>query len=234
MSGSASADDGLRMIILCDFDDTAAAQNVGQMLLERFQPEGATPWEEVKARYANREISLAEYQEIAFRQLTAPVEEQFRYAQEAGGLRSGFAELAEHCARRGVALGVVSHGLDYYVEAILKENGVDVPVSAVATSHVDGVPSFSYDFADEGCEWWPGNCKCKALEEYRKRYGGRLVYAGDSASDACPALRADFVFARAWLAGFCKEQGLPYAELLDFHAVIDYIETHLGSEREGV
>ncbi len=219
------------MIILCDFDDTAAAQNVGQLLLERFQPDGGVPWRDVRERFANKEISLAEYQEIAFRQLRASVDEQRRYLQEAAGLRSGFAELAEHCARRGVVIGVVSHGLDYYVEAILTANGVDIPVRAVTTSHAGGVPSFSYDFADERCQWWPGNCKCRALDEYRERYGGPLVYAGDSASDACPALRADFVFARAWLAGFSDEQGLPYAELSDFRAVIDYVDSHLDECR---
>ena len=220
------------MIILCDFDDTAAAQNVGQLLLERFQPDGAAPWQDVRRRYTDKEISLAEYQEISFRRLTAPVEEQRRFLRESAGLRAGFAELAEHCARRGVALGIVSHGLDYYVEAILTANNIDIPFHAVTTSHADGVPSFSYGFADERCQWWPGNCKCKALEQYRRRYGGHLVYAGDSASDACPARRADFVFARAWLADFCKEQSLRYAELPDFHAVIDYVDASLETTEE--
>ena len=222
------------MIILCDFDDTAAAQNVGQMLLARFQPDGAVPWEDVRARYTAREISLAEYQEISFRQLTATVDEQRSFVSEEGRLRDGFAELAAHCARRGVVIGIVSHGLDYYVESILRANGVDVPVHAVATSHDGGGPSFRYDFSDEGCSWWPGNCKCRLLEEYRARYGGGrpVVYAGDSTSDTCPARRADFVFARDYLARYCAEEGLPWAELPDFYAVIDYIDAAMPPASE--
>ena len=228
-----------RMIILCDFDDTAAAQNVGQLLLERFQPDaalsGAVPWQVVRRRYVDKEISLAEYQEIAFRQLTASVDEQRRYVREAAGLRPGFVELARHCAGRGVGVAIISHGLDYYVEAMLDEKGVDIPYHAVTTSEVDGAPAFSYEFADEGCQWRPGNCKCRVLEEYRKSdlasspeggTGAHVVYAGDSASDACPALRADFVFARGWLTGFCRENDLPHAELSDFYAVIEYVEAY--------
>ena len=71
------------MIILCDFDDTAAAQNVGQLLLERFHPGSAalsgmpSPGSDVRRRYVDKEISLAEYQEIAFRQVDdAPLSEQ--------------------------------------------------------------------------------------------------------------------------------------------------------------
>ncbi len=218
-----------RMIILCDFDETAAAQNVARLLLERFQPDaalsGAVPWQYVRQRYVDKEISLAEYQEIAFRQLTASVDEQRRYVREAAGLRPGFAELAQHCAGRGVEVAIVSHGLDYYVEAMLDEKGVDIPYHAVTTSEVDGAPAFSYEYADEGCQWWPGNCKCRVLEDYRKN-GGHVVYAGDSASDACPAVRADFVFARGWLTGFCRENDLPHAELTDFYAVIEYVEAY--------
>ena len=232
-----------RMIILCDFDETAAAQNVARLLLERFQPDaapsGAVPWQDVRQRYVDKEISLAEYQEIAFRQLTASVDEQRRYVREAAGLRPGFAELARHCAGRGVSVAIVSHGLDYYVEATLDREAIDIPYHAVTTSKVDGAPEFSYEFADEGCQWWPGNCKCRVLEEYRKSdraslpagelrngNGAHVVYAGDSASDACPAVRADFVFARGWLTDFCRENDLPHAELTDFYAVIEYVEAY--------
>ena len=211
------------MIILTDFDDTAAVQNVGRMLLERFQPgaaPGVVPWRAILQRYADGEISLAEYQEIAFRQMTAPVAEQTAYVRANAQLRPGFPELAEWCAANDVPLEVVSHGLDYYVGALLDEQRVSVPFHCVRTSGADG-KTFEYSFADPDCAWFPGNCKCKAVERC-KRGGERVVYAGDGRSDACPAMRADFVFAREPLAGVCRERGVPHALLTDFHAVLAY------------
>ena len=215
------------MIILCDFDDSAAVQNVGQMLLERFQPDESTPgivhWREVSKRRADGEISLAEYQEITFRQMTATVEEQTDYVRSNAQLRPGFAELATYCAENGIRLAVASHGLDYYVEALLDEHGVEVEFHTVRT-HGPDAKTYEYTFSDESCAWWPGNCKCMALENYR-RDGEHVVYAGDGVSDACPVARADTVFAREPLAGICRERGIAYRELPDFFPVLECART---------
>ena len=219
------------MIILCDFDETAAAQNVGQLLLDRFTPDplpsGMLHWRDIRQRYVDREISLAEYQEIAFRQLGARLSEQARYVRAEARLRTGFPELAEYCRQRGIAIAIVSHGLDFYVQAALSAEGVDTPIHAVDTDEAGQTLTFSYPFADEDCASWPGNCKCAVLRRYR-RDGERVIYAGDSASDVCPASQADVVFARGWLADYCRENGLPHSELTDFFAVIDYLETSVG------
>ena len=212
------------MIILCDFDDTAAVQNVGQMLLERFQPDVSRPgivhWRDVSKRRADGEISLAEYQEIAFRQMDATVQEQTNYVRANAQLRPGFTELAAYCAENGIRLAVASHGLDYYVEALLDAHGVDVPCHTVQTCGADA-KTYAYPFADESCAWWPGNCKCAALDRSRND-GEHVVYAGDGVSDACPASRADAVFAREPLAGICRERGIAYHDLPDFYPVLQY------------
>ncbi|MCY4582978.1 MAG: haloacid dehalogenase-like hydrolase [Chloroflexi bacterium] len=221
------------MIILCDFDDTAAVQNVGQMLLERFQPDVSQPgvvhWRDVSKRRADGEISLAEYQEISFRQMTATVEEQRAYVRSNAQLRPGFTELAAYCAANGIRLAVTSHGLDYYVRALLDANGVNVESHAVRT-HGPAAKTYEYTFADESCAWWPGNCKCKALESCRSD-GEHVVYAGDGVSDACPAARADAVFAREPLAGICRERGIAYRELSDFFPVLEYVQAHMQAVR---
>ena len=222
------------MIILCDFDDTTAVQNVGQMLLERFQPDvshpGVVHWRDVSKRRADGEISLAEYQEITFRQMTATVEEQTAYVRSNAQLRPGFAELAAYCEEHGIRLAVASHGLDYYVEALLGEHGLDVPHHTVRTSGHDA-KTYEYAFADESCAWWPGNCKCMALERSRCD-GEHIVYVGDGVSDACPASRVDFVFAREPLAGICRERGIAYQELPDFFPVLEYAKTRVQASHD--
>lgn len=125
------------MIILCDFDDTTATQNVGQLLLEHFQPgqgiSGALHWRDVRQRFLNKEISLAEYQEITFRQMRTTRRELVAYVREQVKLRAGFNELAKYCHEADVELAVVSHGLDFYVQAALDKAGVDLPIYAVET-----------------------------------------------------------------------------------------------------
>ena len=51
---------------LTDFDDTAAVQNVAELLLNRF---GAANWTDVRQAFRNGKLSLKEYQEITFREI---------------------------------------------------------------------------------------------------------------------------------------------------------------------
>ena len=57
-----------RPAVLTDFDDTAAAQNVAELLLHRF---GHPSWTEVRERFRAGELSLKDYQEITFLRMAA-------------------------------------------------------------------------------------------------------------------------------------------------------------------
>ncbi len=217
------------MVILCDFDDTAAQQNVATMLLDRFQQAplsvAAPSWRDLHKRYLQSEITLAEYQEMAFSRMAAPREEQAAYVKQEAELRPGFEELAYYCQKTGIELAIVSHGLDFYVQALLEKSGLDhLPYFAVDTGDRDGATTFSYKYTKDDCPWAPGNCKCYVLEEYRER-GHKVLYAGDGISDTCPARKADYVFARGGLLSFCQAQGIPHSELTDFHVVLDYVRS---------
>ena len=214
------------MVILCDFDDTAADRNVATLLLDHFEP---STRHGLHRRFVNREISLAAYQEAAFSRLASTRGEQAAFAREQAGLRPGFAELAAYCRDHGIELAIVSHGLDFYVRAILERAGIEhVPFFAVETGERDGRTTFEYRFASAECAWWPGNCKCSVLEWYRGN-GHRVIYAGDGFTDTCPARRADFVFARGELLSYCRAHDIPHQELTDFHAVVGHLEA-LGTE----
>jgi 2-hydroxy-3-keto-5-methylthiopentenyl-1-phosphate phosphatase len=217
------------MVILCDFDDTAADRNVATLLLDAF-PKGpftqtSPRWRDLHSQYLNAEITLAEYQEHAFTGMPASRERQAAYAREHASLRPGFRELAGYCAVNDIELAIVSHGLDFYVEAVLEAADLGhLPIFAVETSDSEaGGTTFAYPFARDECAWAPGNCKCSIVEEYRER-GHRVLYAGDGLSDTCPAKQADFVFARDGLLHFCEAHDLPHRELTDFNVILDYLE----------
>jgi 2,3-diketo-5-methylthio-1-phosphopentane phosphatase len=217
------------MVFLCDFDDTAADRNVATLLLDAFPKspfaESNSRWRDLHKQYLNAEISLAEYQENAFAGLPASRERQAAYASANASLRPGFRELAGYCALHGIELAIVSHGLDFYVQALLeKADLAHIPVFAVETGDSPlGDTTFTYRFSQDDCPWMPGNCKCFILEEYRER-GHKVLYAGDGLSDTCPAKKAGFVFARDGLLSFCQANNLPHRELTDFNVILEYLE----------
>ena len=205
------------MVILCDFDDTVAEQNVAQLLLARFS---TIDWQGLQRRFRNGEVTLKEYQEQAFRHLGQPRDALQWHVRDAATLRDGFVQLARYCRQNGVELAIVSHGLDFYVEALLRKYGLeDIPYYAVEANFTGDGMGYTYRYTALGCEAW-GNCKCRILEGYR-RQGHSVWYVGDGASDTCPAQRADLVFARGRLLSFCQERGIAHRELRDFHVVID-------------
>ena len=204
------------MIVLCDFDDTAAAQNVAVLLIDKFlPPEG----QEIREQIRRREITLKEYQERTFSLMRQDRETYKQYVREHATLREGFVDMVRYCRDHDIELAIVTLGLDFYVEAALEKYGLeDVPYYAVESKFTGDGISYTYRETRPECERW-GMCKCSILEMYRSQ-GHEVIYIGDAMSDTCPASKADMVFARARLLGYCQEQGIPHREFESFHDVI--------------
>ena len=206
--------------VLCDFDDTTAVENVAELVMERF---GGEEWLDFRRRFREGDLTLRQYQEMAFNSVRANRDEMMEAVRERATLRPGFKEMYDYCRRREVPLAVVTNGLDFYVEALIKREGLDgLPVYAVQTRFSNNGPAFSYPHAREGCSDY-GNCKCKVLEEFRKD-GFRVIYAGDSRSDYCAAAHADLVFAHKGLTSFCRTYGINYLPLNDFFDVLNVVK----------
>lgn len=207
--------------IVCDFDDTTVLENVAEMLLKEFGGDG---WQRYQQQSSKRLISLKEYQERAFQTVKASRETMKDLVKERATLRPYFKALYEHCQRSNIPLAIASMGLDFYVEALLEREGMEsISYYAVDTEFTPEGINFGYRYTWDGC-WQPGNCKCRVLEEYRRR-GHTILFAGDGKSDICPADRSDLVFARRFLEEDRQEKGLPYVQLTDFSKVLDTLET---------
>ncbi len=210
----------MNIAILCDFDDTAAQQNVAHLVLDRF---ANNDWRKLQQQFQEGTIRAKDYFEWPFASVTASREAMQRHVRDNGRLRDGFVELAHYCREHGVELAIVTHGLDFYVEALLEQAGLDwLPTYAVHAHFNDSGIQYEYKYAREGCLEY-GNCKCSIVDRYRGN-GRQVLYVGDGISDLCPARRADLVFARARLLKECQEQGLPHIELRDFNDVIAELE----------
>jgi 2-hydroxy-3-keto-5-methylthiopentenyl-1-phosphate phosphatase len=122
-----------------------------------------------------------------------------------------------HAAARGWPLHVVSHGLAFYLRAILPA----------------GVSFTAFEGVYDGDRWSvtlpPGfslpagqDFKIQVLEQLRARHPGhRVVYVGDGRLDFPAARRSDAIFAvrGSTLARLCGEAGIACTEFERFDEV---------------
>ncbi len=111
----------MSIAVLCDFDDTITQENVAHLILDRF---GDGSWREVRRRYLEGSIPPQEYFERQFTLVRATRSEMQGYVREKGHIRDGFPALARYCRQRGVELAVITLGLDFYVQALLEQQGL--------------------------------------------------------------------------------------------------------------
>lgn len=213
------------MLVIFDFDDTAAVENVARLLLDRF---GDGAFERIQADYSAGKLLFKDYQELAFLSLQTSVTEMRSYAAETARLRPGFSDAVAAAERAGAQVAIVSAGLDFYIEPVLAKHGfAGLPMTSVGTGRFAGDASqlkYFYPAAREGCPADWAVCKCRAFEEALGS-GQEVVFVGDGTrSDACAAARATTVFARARLLDHCRSKGIRATPFDDLYPVVRHIE----------
>ena len=206
----------LKPCVLSDFDDTAAHQNVAELLLNKF---GDPTWTTIRDNFRKGNLTLKDYQEIVFRNITTDIPTMQKHVQENASLRPYFGELAEYCCVNDYPMAIVSQGLDFYIQALLDCEGYgSIPVFAVNTSINGDAISYQYDYVRPGKESL-GNSKGLIVNEYQKK-GHIVYYIGDGRSDFEAAVEADIVFAHSVLAEECEQQNIPFIPFTDFSDVL--------------
>ena len=191
------------IVVICDFDGTVTDKEASLAILRRFAP---GRWERYEKPWLERKISTHDCLGYQFTMMDASVEEMSRFAAGEISLRNGFKKFVTWCRKKGIGLVISSAGVEFYIRAILKKNGlVDVSYIADRNHWVEGIGHI----AEEGlynadCDWC-GNCKLELIKLYRSR-GAKVVYVGDGKTDECPCAHADEIFARAGLRDFCARE----------------------------
>lgn len=210
----------VKAAVLLDFDDTAAEQNVAELLLTRF---GDSTWQDVRDRFRAGELNLREYQEITFRNIQADVSAMQLHVRNHASLRPYFNELGTYCQENDIPFAIVSQGLDFYIEALLaKEGHAQVPVYAVNTSFSSQGIAYEYRHTRPGQEK-QGNSKGLVVEQYQEQ-GYHVFYAGDGMSDFEAAERADVLYAHRTLAQECARSNIPFRPFTDFQNMLQAVQ----------
>jgi len=212
--------------VLVDFDDTAAEQNVAELLLNRF---GDPTWQDVRNRFRAGELTLKEYQEITFRNITADRATMQGYVKQNANLRPYFKELRDYCEARGIPMVIVSQGLDFYIQALLEKEGFDdLPVYAVVTRSSPQGLHYEYHYSRPGQER-QGNSKGLIVDRYRAD-GHFVFYAGDGMSDFEAAGQANLLFAHRTLAEECRRKEIPFRPFRDFQDVLSALQDYVSGD----
>lgn len=208
MAGSS----GVRVRIYCDFDGTITTEDTTDAVLRAL----AHPdWERLEADWIEgrltaaecmrRQVSLIQGDAVAIDAVLERIE-----------LREGFAQFSRWCDQRGVALVVVSDGVDRFIHQVLQRNGLaGLPVLSNRLVGGPGDWRLEQPWSSLTCAAGSGVCKCRIT---RTSARDELVYIGDGRSDYCVAGEADLLFARGSLVEHCRASKL---EFLPFESFAD-------------
>ena len=122
-------------------------------------------------------------------------------------------------------MAIVSHGLDFYIEALLEKEGLNqIPVYAVNTNFAsDGLRyEYTFTYPDDSAK---GNSKGLIVNRFQQE-GYKVIYIGDGRSDFEAAIEADDVFAHSILANQCERHGIPFRPFHDFGDVLSLLRQH--------
>ncbi len=212
------------MLIVCDFDETAAGHNAARAILDRYD---TVEIQALRARYDSGELPFREYQELVFQATGAGVEELSAAAVEAVTLRTGFADAVMAARQVNARFIVASAGLHVYIRPVLTLNGLDdlpvVAVSVTADPDTGRIIQYDYPEAESWCQSEWAVCKCRPMREALAA-GEEVVFVGDGLrSDSCAAGIATTVFGRSRLLDYCRQNGIPARPYEDFLPVAEYI-----------
>ena len=211
----------MKALVQCDFDGTITEDDASFLLLDTF---ARGDWRRLLRDYKEHRISVGQFNTTAFALVKADKPALLEALKGMVKIRLGFHELIAYCSRRDFRFVIVSNGLDFYINAILKEIGLEnIEVHAAQTQfHPEGI-KVQYIGPD-------GNQLDDGLKQaYIKlflRQGYRVIYVGNGDSDIAPAKYAHQVFARGELLAYCRENNVkckPFTKLTEVVTALELL-----------
>ncbi len=220
-------------LVLCDFDGTISAEDVGLKAITLLGDQRAWDLEE---RWRRGEITSRECLAGQWGLVDWPLDRLLALFDSIG-LDEGFQDLWRLVLDRGARFLILSDGLDLYLDRMilrlghracdgllaLGDNfGVCVPRFANHAEYREGRLELSFPCVSDFCDQC-ANCKLAHLMLLRPHFR-RVIYIGDAHSDVCAAKYADVVFAKSHLADHFAEERLSFVRfetLADVAAVLE-------------
>jgi 2-hydroxy-3-keto-5-methylthiopentenyl-1-phosphate phosphatase len=209
----------MKILVQCDFDGTVTEEDTSFFLLDAF---AQGDWRRLLREYKAHKISVGEFNTKAFAMVEADKPTLLGALKGEVKVRAGLHELVNYCREKGIRMVIVSNGLDFYVEAILKDlelKNIEMH-AAQASFHPEGMRVHYVgpdgQRLDDGVK--------EAYTQSFLKLGYKVVYIGNGDSDVAPAKYAHHVFATGDLLAYCRENNLNYKPFENFMDVVRDLE----------
>jgi len=210
----------VKTLFQCDFDGTITQEDVSFLILDAF---ANGDWRQLLAQYREGKISVGHFNTKAFAMVKADKPTLLQFVKSQAKTRAGFQELLAYCHRRGFKFVIVSNGLDFYIETILRDFGIDdIEVFAAQTRFGPGGIDVRY-IGPEGNQLMD-SFKEAHVRLFRDR-GYRVIYAGNGISDISPSRQAHHIFATGELLAHCEEMNLNCTPFIDLNNIVEGLES---------
>ena len=209
----------MKTLVQCDFDGTITQEDISFLLLSAF---GNGDWKTLLTEYREGKISVGCFNTKAFAMVKADRQTLLEFVKDKMKVRAGFHELLAYCRKKDFKFVIVSNGLDFYIEEILKNIGIeDINVFAAQTQFTSKSIEVKY-IGPDGSQL--DNDFKEAYIRLFLRRGYRVIYVGNGLSDILPARQAHYIFATGELLDYCKRTSLNYTSFVDLNDVVRGLE----------
>ncbi|WXG44618.1 MAG: MtnX-like HAD-IB family phosphatase [Promethearchaeati archaeon SRVP18_Atabeyarchaeia-1] len=208
---------------MCDFDGTITEDDVAQLIFDRF---GSHIWWDIENRFRRGEISCKNALIGEFSTVRASRQEIENFVKSNVLMNSDFSRFVESCRTKNVPLAVVSDGLDFYIDLVLREVNLDgVEIYCNKAVFEDNKVRINFPYVNPRCDKC-GNCKTQHLKKLKSK-GYFVMYVGDGYSDMCVAKEADFIIAKSHLLDFCRANKIACAPFREFGEVPELVDKRI-------
>jgi len=212
---------GKKSVVQLDFDGTVTLEDVSFLLLDTYL---GRKWRDYLIEYTEGRISVGTFNKKVFGMMKADEKTMTELVLNSDRvkIRPGFSDYLKYCTEKGIKNVIVSNGLIFYIEAILKKLGTDgVDVYAARNSFTPKGVEVAY-IGPDGKEMEVGFKE--AYTGWLAEQGYRVIYVGNGASDIFSARRASHVFAVDELLKCCLKEKVPCTPFTDFFDIIKGLE----------
>ncbi len=203
------------MIIQCDFDGTIIRNNLSVLLREEY---ARGDWQRTELEFLDGRLTVEKSNQLQYPLIKEPKEKLQEFVRQHIEVRPGFVEFVSYCQESAIPFVIVSSGLDFYIEPVLVEigmQGLELYCGRTSFSH-DGISVSYYDPE--------GNIINRGFKEkylaWLKKRDKNIIYLGDGLSDLEAARQADHVFATGSLLDLLDTHSITHSAFSDFHDVL--------------
>lgn len=213
-----------KLKIFCDFDGTVAKNDVWVSAIGKFVKDKEA-FDKLSDDFCSLELNAKDCNRKSLELVENFTLEEFNKYLDEEEVDPHFKEFVKYCREQGDEVFIVSGGLDYYIEYILRKEGLNVPYfgTQLITTPIEGTnflkPEVEFPYADENCKKCEISKRNILINNTNDLYDEVSVFIGDGISDYCVANYADIVFAKKRLSSYCWKNNITYFEFDDFSDV---------------